>query len=246
MITRKPLIIFILLLIAIIIFQLQFSITPRKINSPYTADNPKQTQDTKEKPQNILDIQKQIEEQMRKEQEIKAEQERLARLQNPEYILSALSKVGNLRIDVFEGNHTYTSTINQNGTIIKKGLEVYLKYHFIIGADLNLSTWEVASIEGDVVTLNIPYIKPYLKSVEENEDESYIKDVNADKKWFVKRYKTSEIEFIKDFAKKATVEKINNSPSIWEEANKGLEENIDSIKQLILKLGYSDVKFDEI
>jgi hypothetical protein len=243
---RKTSIIFILFLIAIIIFLLQFNVTPKKIDSPYTADNStqNQTENTKEKQQNILDIQKQIEEQMRKEQAIKAEEERLLRLQDVNLVLSNLDKVTGLKIDVCEGIETYHNVINQNGTIYKKGLEAYLVYRFIIGVDLKLNEWQVDTIEGDVITLKIPEIKPYLKSLEEKEDVSYIKDLYADKKWFVKRYKPSETEFIRDYAIKYIKVKINDSPEIWEKAQEGIDDNIETIRQFILGLGYSEVYFN--
>jgi hypothetical protein len=237
--SSKPLIIFILLLIGIIIFLLQFNITPKKINSPYTADNPTQNQieNTKEEPkQNILDIQKQVEEQLRKEQAIKAEQERLTRLQNPELITSNLREVGILI--TFTGEKTYKDKIIQKGFLNARGLLVNLVYEFGIGMDLNKIY--VEKIVGDKVTINIPKVALQVEYIKRLNKDSLI---SGTKSLFAKQFKPSEIDFIYEQSQEMVLTEVNGTPEYFDKAYESLKDNLES---LIKELGYKQVIFKQI
>jgi hypothetical protein len=228
-------IIFILILIALIVYMIKFP--SNKIDLPYTADNPSTQQDTKEEPkQNILDIQKQIEEQLRKEQEVKAENERLERLQNPELITSNLREVGILI--TYQGEVTYKDKIVQKGFLNKRELYINILYQFGIG--INLNKIEVGKIVGDIVTINIPKVAMQVEYLKILPKETTI---NGTKSAFAKQFKPSEIEFVYETAQDTTLSKINNTPEIFDNAYENLENNL---RNLIMELGYKKVYFKEM
>lgn len=229
---RRPLIITILFLIATIVFLSAFDVTP-KTQSPYTADKP---QTTKEKSETILDIQKQIEEEIRKEQEAKAEKERLARLSDPELISSNLRAVG--KLTTFQGIETYQDTIIEKGFLKARGLDIEINYEFSLGIDLNKIYIE--KIEGDEVTINIPKVAIQIQSLTRLNKDSYI---HSTKTLFAKEYSPSLIDSIVEQSQDAVAEKINKTPEYFDKAYESLKDNLEG---LILELGYTKVKFTEI
>jgi hypothetical protein len=208
-----------------------------KIDLPYTADNPSTQQDTKEEPkQNILDIQKQIEEQLRKEQEIKAEEERLLRLQNTELITSNLREVGTLI--TFTGEKTYRDKVVQKGFLNARSLLIELNYEYGIGLDLNKIY--VEKIVGDKVTIDIPKAAlqvQYIKRLNKNSS------ITGEKSLFAKQFKPSEIDFIYEISQEMVLTEVNSTPEYFNKAYESLKDNLES---LIKELGYSSVRFNEM
>jgi hypothetical protein len=235
--TRRIPVMFFLLLIAIIVFLLQFDVTP-KINSPYTADNStqNQTENTKEKPQNILDIQKQMEDKIKKEQEIKAEQERLAKLQNPKLITSNLREVGILT--TFKGEKLYQGKIVEKGFLNARAVLIEINYEFGIGIDLNKIY--VEEIVGDIATINIPKVAMEVQYIDMLTKEPL---VSTTKTLFAKEFTPSQIEFIIRNSKDLTLAEVNSTPEYFDKAYESLK---DSLEGLIKELGYKSVKFSEI
>jgi hypothetical protein len=228
---RRYLIIFILLLIAIIVLQL--NLRPLTINAPMVDKDQRVANDTS---QSILDIQKQIEEEILKEQEAQAEIQRLARLQNPDLILSELEGVG--KLITYQGKVSYADSITQKGFLNKRNIDIALMYRFGIGIELN--TISISAIEGDTVTINIPRQELKIQYIELLTEESTI---NSQKSMFAQQFKPKEIEYIYEKSQEVCLYKVNESVELFDKAYESLVENLES---LIKEIGYSEVYIEEV
>jgi hypothetical protein len=168
-----------------------------------------------------------------KEQEEKAEKDRIEALQNPEIIEKELQKVG--KLITYEGKIYYNDEVIHKTFLAQRKLTLKLLYKFGIAIDLNNITIE-DYIE-DTVVLKIPDNSLILEYIQYLPEESTI---NGEKSLLAKYFKPEEVKVILDEAQNTTIERINNTDAIFEKANESLRENLE---KLILKLGYKKVIF---
>ena len=183
----------------------------------------------------IDEIQAEIDKYKEKEQEEKLRRLRLQQLQNPEIIQGEFQKVGLLI--TYKGKMTYSDIIRESKWYGKKELHIELKYNIGIGIDLNKIV--IDKFVDDVVVIKIPKKELKLQYVELNSGESQI---NGERTLFQKQYKPEDIETVIENAQGEVIDKINNSNDMFVKSMESLQE---VIKELVLKLGYSDVIFTE-
>jgi hypothetical protein len=202
-----------------------------------TQTTPQQqvTNDTKDLQNQIKDLENTVNTYKLKAQEDKLRKIRLQQLQSPEIIVSELQKTNELI--VYTGVFTYNDYIKEGSWFANKSLDITLTYNFGIVIDMNTVT--VSGFADEIPILMIPKDEVKLKYVELDTANSKI---DGKKSFFSKQFLPEDIKGLAELAQESVTDKINNDKEIFDSAFFTLKENL---KDLILKLGYSDVIFVE-
>jgi hypothetical protein len=183
----------------------------------------------------ISDIKLQLNKYKEQEQQEKIRAFELQVLQDPQIIISELNQVG--KLIVYEGQSNYEDYIVESNFWGSRTINLNLKYNF--GISIELSRIKVKEIYNKTVILNIPKQEFKIEYVELDNKSK----LESNKEWFISQYQPEDIKIIFNQANDKVRWKILNDKSIFEKSYESLENNL---RELVLKLGYEDVKFEEI
>lgn len=218
----------------VILFVVGFIIGYKGLN--YTNDKSPQTIDKNQLDNQIDTIQKELDTYKQKEQEEKLRKLKIQQLQNPEIINNEFIKVGELI--VYKGNYTYKDIIREKNWYSKRELNIDFKFNF--GMAFNIKNIIINKFIDDVVVLDINKNQIKIQYIELDIKESKI---DSTKSILSSEFKPQDIGILAENTQKTVADTIHNNKSIYDTSLDSLKENL---KELILKLGYKDVIFNEI
>jgi len=219
---RKLVIAFLLMMFAVGLY-----ISYQNNHKTNTVDS---TQDTR-----LSELQTELDKYKQKEQNDKIRKLELLKLQKPEIILNRLEQVG--KLIVYEGTYIYSECVRENNWYSNKDITLELKYNFGIGIDLGKITMD--QFIDDKVVLNLP-VKDIIVQYIELDNSSKIV---SNKTFLATQYKPEEVKLLLDDAHDKVKESINNNKNIFDAGIGSLKVDLTN---LIVKLGYSEVLFNEI
>jgi len=184
----------------------------------------------------INTIQKELDQYKQKEQEEKIRRLRIQQLQNPEIINKELAKTGELII--FTGITTYNDNIKESNWYSSKSLDINYVFNFGISIDLN--DIKINKFIEDSVIIDIPSSRLHIQYVELDTSKSKLL---SSKTVLSKQFTPEDINIINQNSQKDITNKINNSKDIFDQSLTSLKDNL---KELISKLGYKNIVFNEI
>lgn len=185
----------------------------------------------------LSNIQSELDKYKKKEQEDKVRKLELQQLQNPNIIIQKLNSTGKLLI--YKGEITYNDLIKQSSFWGSKELNLNIKYNF--GISYDLSNVKIDSFIDRKVVILIPKQELKLEYLELDNSNNDNK-IEGSKTWFESNFTPDDVNMVLQQAREKTIEKINNDKSIYDQALVSLKNNL---KELILKLNYEDVIFNE-
>lgn len=183
----------------------------------------------------ISDIQLQLDKYKEQEQKEKVRALELQVLQDPQIVINELNKVS--KLIVYEGQSDYEDYIVESNFWGSRTINLNLQYNF--GISIELNKINVKEIYQKTVVLNIPKQEFKIEYVELDNKSK----LESNKEWFIAQYKPEDIKIIFNQANDKVRWKILNDKSIFDMASESLKSNL---RELILKLGYEEVKFEEI
>lgn len=222
------------LLIPIILILFIYGYHNYKAQSQQTTPQTQVNNDLKDLQSEIDTLQAQVDKYKLKERDEQLRQIRLQQLQNPEIITNELNNVN--KLIVYEGQITYQDYIKEGNWLANKSLSINLKYNFGIAIDLN--TIEIRFIE-TIPVLTIPKNELKLEYIELDTENSKI---DGKRSFFSDQFIPEDVEGIIENAQKALENKIYNNKDIFDNGMVNLKENL---REMVLKLEYSDVIFEE-
>jgi hypothetical protein len=160
----------------------------------------------------------------------------LKKLQNPEIINTELSKVGKLLI--YQGKMQYSDIMVESKWWYKKELNLELHYNF--GIAIEVYKIVVSRFIDKTVVLQIPVNEIRLEYIELNSDES---KHNSERSWWASEYSPAEMDQIYEKAQSDMKYRVENDKGIYQEALVSLK---DCLRELLGKVGYEEVVFEEI
>jgi hypothetical protein len=183
----------------------------------------------------ISDIQLQLNKYKEQEQQEKIRALELQILQDPQIVINELNQVG--KLIVYEGQSNYEDYIVESNFWGSRAINLNLKYNF--GISIELNTINVKEIYNKTIVLNIPKQEFKIEYVELDNKSK----LESNKEWFISQYKPEDIKIIFNQANDKVRWQILSDKSIFDKSSESLKSNL---RELILKLGYEDVKFEEI
>jgi hypothetical protein len=178
-------------------------------------------------------LKQQLEQYKKAEHEEELRRLHLQQLQNPEIITRELKQVGILIVN--QGTATYDDVLQDSKWYGNKSLDIHLKYNFGIG--FNLASIKIEKFILDTPVLYIPLDEIKLEYLELDANES---KASSNKSWFASQFRPEDLNTVMDQAQSSIRNKITNDKSTYANSLISLK---DSLKTLILKLGYKDVQF---
>lgn len=170
-----------------------------------------------------------------KEQEEELRKIRLQQLQNPEIITNELSNISHLI--VYRGQLTYNDFIKEGNWFANKSMTLNLVFNF--GIAIDLKTILVSRFIEDIPVIKIPKNELKLEYVELDAKSSKI---NGEKTLLSNQFTPEDVKGIIGNAKDSVTNKITNDKSVYYNALINLKSDI---RDLVLKLNYRDVIFEE-
>ena len=225
------------ILIPTIIIILIFGYYDYKTDTSKTQSNTPQTQvinDINKLQSTIDNLQTQVNKYKLQEQDEQLRQIRLQQLQNPEVIMNELSTTNKLL--VYEGKITYNDYIKEGNWLANKSLSISLKYNIGIAIDLNLI--DIRFVEATPI-LTIPKDGLKLEYIELDTENSKI---DGDRSFFSSQFVPEDIQGVIELAQKTLENRVCNNKNLFDKSMIGLKENL---RELVIRLGYSDVIFEE-
>lgn len=193
------------------------------------------TKDNKEIYKRLNSIQSELDKYKAKDTQEKVRELELKALQDPQIIIDQLHKVG--KLIVYEGKASYEDIIIEKTFWTSRQLTIDLKYNF--GVSMDLTNVNVISIAEKSVILDIPNNKLTLEYLELNPELSR---VQSKKSLFAFHFMPEDVKYIFQNAYTITKNRIKATKGIQDVAYECLKENLTNI---IHRLGYSEVKFQE-
>ena len=187
----------------------------------------------KVKDKQLQELQTQVTELTKKDQEEKVRRIKLQVLQNPEIINDKLQKISKLL--VYKGVVSYNDCISESSFWGSKSIQLKLKYNY--GISYELKNVGIYGFYDNIVTIKLPKNELKLEYLELDKETK----IEGNKKWFNNGYTPQDTEIILEQAQEKARQKIENDRKIYDAAFISLE---DSLKEIIKKLGYKDVIFD--
>jgi hypothetical protein len=187
----------------------------------------------KDKDNQLVVLQTKVDELTQKQQEEKAKRIKLQALQDPEIITDKLQKVSKLL--VYKGVISYNDLLKESTFWGSKSIQLKLKYNY--GISYELKNVVVDSFYDDKVVIKLSKNELKLEYVEVDKESK----IDSNKEWFSNEYTPQDTEIILEQSQESVRQKIENDRGIYDKAFESLKE---SIKDIVLKLGYKDVIFD--
>lgn len=227
-----------ILLLTVLLGLLIFILSAKNIqpNNQETVTNPTNKTITKTELETNFDKFKAEEARQKSIEELEKlakEKVRLERLANPELVTSELTRVG--KLITYEGKAKYEDKIIEKGFLNKRELFVDITYKF--GMSIDLHEVKVVLIDGDKITISVPKDKVKLEYVSNIKEETLI---NGYKSRFAKQFTPEEVNYIINYAKGKTEEKLNAMDDLFFQAHENAKNELGN---LIVALGYHRVRF---
>lgn len=236
---RKTLIKLIIILLIIIPLLITWNVIKHNIpltEEAVTSENIDDTYNEELQAQMDEYAKKQTEEEAKRLEAERKEKERLQRLSNPKLIILELEKVS--KLITYEGKVTFKNQFINKSFMAKKTIDLDITYNFGIG--MNLNAIEVGDIVEDTVVIQIPKDQLVLMYLDNIPEQTII---NHSRTMFAKQYKPEEVNMIINFAKEKTTEQLNSTEELFVKADESLK---DTLEDMILKLGYRKIIFEEM
>jgi hypothetical protein len=162
------------------------------------------------------------------------EEEKIKALIDPQIIIDKLESTGQLI--TYKGNVTYSNHIEESKFYGTRSLTYKFTYEFGIGMDL--SHIKVEKIYGETVILSVP--KSELKLVYLELKEDVMKSNNT---WFASDFDPEIVNVVMQQANGRVREEVLNNSDVFESGLDSLKSNVE---ELVKKLGFEEVIFQEV
>lgn len=160
----------------------------------------------------------------------------LEALQNPEIISTKFKEISELL--VYEGEYKISDLLKEENWYSSKSLNIEMYFNY--GISIDLQKVEVSKIIEKTVILKIPKNELKIKYVELNTTKQ---KMNSEVSFFAKQYSPEEVTIITNSLREKARTAINNDKAIF---NKSIESLKKSLKNIILKLNYKNIIYEEV